>query len=545
MKKIIYLAMVLVLALSLLAVPAFAADGSVNVTVTADKTDVQPGDTVTYTISVNNTTGKDVGGLEFTVQASDNLEYVSKKELCKDLFDMAKYNADKNQFDGTTSETVGITDTTWDVCQLTYTVKSGTVGDVTLDLTVTQCYTAELGSLTNSVSGSKLTVPCTNHAWDAGDVTKAATCTAEGEKTYTCTVCNETKTEAVAKIAHTVAEEKVGVKEATCTEEGNTGDTVCAVCGEVLTAGEAIPATGHSYTTEVTAATCSAEGKTVYTCSKGDDTYTETIEKIDHTPEVVDAKDATCYEEGYTGDTVCSVCGEELEKGEAIEKIAHTKADGDEGTITILATAKEPGKKTCVCAVDECGQEFTESYEAVQDFKQEATIPASVLEKAGVSTVEELQNKMKPTGTTTYTNIQVFEVTLMVDRGDGKGSVEATTGDFPLTILLRYPDGITASNYSKYEFAVTHLKDDGTVETLKATATADGLEVTVNSLSPIAISWKDAPVASSGNSTGSTAKGSNVPNTGDNSAIVLWAVMLSVCAMGAVTVVASKKKTSK
>ena len=31
------------------------------------------------------------------------------------------------------------------------------------------------------------------HAWDEGEVTEAATCTAAGEKTYTCSVCNRTK----------------------------------------------------------------------------------------------------------------------------------------------------------------------------------------------------------------------------------------------------------------------------------------------------------------------------------------------------------------
>jgi uncharacterized repeat protein (TIGR01451 family) len=504
MKKIIYLAMVLVLALSLLAVPALAADGSVNVTVTADKTDVQPGDTVTYTISVNNTTGKDVGGLEFTVQASDNLEYVSSKKLCGDLFDMAKYNADDNQFDGTTGETVGITDTTWDVYQLTYTVKSGAVGAVTLDLTITKCYTGELVTLTNSASGSKLAIPCTNHAWDAGVVTKEATCTADGVKTYTCANCGETKTEAIAATGHNF-DAGVETKAATCTEEGVKTYT-CANCGETKT--EAIPAKGH----------------------------TESEEKVD-------AKDATCTENGYTGDTVCSECDAVLTKGETIPATGHTKSEEympDPETV-IPATVNTPGTRYVKCTV--CDELYPEYFEAVLALTQDATIPASVLEKAGVSSVAELEAKMKPSDTS-YTNIQVFEVSLMVDRGDNNEPTAAEGDDFPLTFILGYPESIeVAGNYNKYVYTVTHLKDDGTVETLDCEKTADGLVVTVNSLSPFAISWKDAPVSSSGN--GSTAKGSNVPNTGDNSAIVLWTVMLGVCAMGAVTVVASKKKTSK
>ena len=39
-----------------------------------------------------------------------------------------------------------------------------------------------------------------DHAWDEGKVTKEATTEAEGVKTYTCTVCKATKTEAIAKL---------------------------------------------------------------------------------------------------------------------------------------------------------------------------------------------------------------------------------------------------------------------------------------------------------------------------------------------------------
>lgn len=43
--------------------------------------------------------------------------------------------------------------------------------------------------------------PCT-HKWDAGKVTTAATCTKAGVKTYTCTLCQETKTETIAALGH-------------------------------------------------------------------------------------------------------------------------------------------------------------------------------------------------------------------------------------------------------------------------------------------------------------------------------------------------------
>ena len=39
----------------------------------------------------------------------------------------------------------------------------------------------------------------TGHTWDAGKITKEPTATEEGKRTYTCTVCNETKVETIAK----------------------------------------------------------------------------------------------------------------------------------------------------------------------------------------------------------------------------------------------------------------------------------------------------------------------------------------------------------
>ena len=41
-----------------------------------------------------------------------------------------------------------------------------------------------------------------SHNWNNGSVTKAATCTATGTKTYTCKNCSQTKTETIAKTAH-------------------------------------------------------------------------------------------------------------------------------------------------------------------------------------------------------------------------------------------------------------------------------------------------------------------------------------------------------
>ena len=64
----------------------------------------------------------------------------------------------------------------------------------------------------------KLENPCEAHKWDDGKVTKAATCTEAGEKTYTCTVCGKTKVETIPALGHVDANK----------------DNVCDRCGEKL-----------------------------------------------------------------------------------------------------------------------------------------------------------------------------------------------------------------------------------------------------------------------------------------------------------------------
>mgnify|MGYP000786700292 FL=1 len=84
-----------------------------------------------------------------------------------------------------------------------------------------------------------VTLPKTDtHTYDGGKVTKQATCKEDGEKLYTCTVCNTTKTEPIPKsTAHTYDGGRV-TKQATCREDGEKLYT-CTVCGESRT--EALP----------------------------------------------------------------------------------------------------------------------------------------------------------------------------------------------------------------------------------------------------------------------------------------------------------------
>ena len=202
------------------------------------------------------------------------------------------------------------------------------------------------------------------HVWGEGAITTRPTCTTPGVKTYTCSVCQKTKTEEIPATGHQHTEVR-NVKEATCKEEGYTGDTYCKDCGEKLSSGEPTAKKAHDWdegkvTTE---ATCKNTGVKTYTCNNCSETKTEVIPMTDHiwdngkvttkpsciTPgiktytctvcqktkieeipatghqhtEVRNVKEATCTKEGYTGDTYCTDCGEKLSDGKSIPKKDH------------------------------------------------------------------------------------------------------------------------------------------------------------------------------------------------------------------------------
>lgn len=111
--------------------------------------------------------------------------------------------------------------------------------------TVGHVYSGAVGSLSGSVAaGQAVTVKlkfdtCTNHTYDSGKVTKAASCTQTGVRTYTCTKCKATKTETIPKLAHTsVIDPAVP---ATVTTTGLTEGSHCSKCGTVLKAQQVVP----------------------------------------------------------------------------------------------------------------------------------------------------------------------------------------------------------------------------------------------------------------------------------------------------------------
>ncbi len=292
------------------------------------------------------------------------------------------------------------------------------------------------------------------HAWGVGEAVKEPACEMEGERRLPCIACDETKTEPIAALGHDFAaeytvdkeatcgeegsksrhcirceaktdvtviakgahvEEVRNQKEATCEEDGYSGDVYCSVCDAKLREGEAIPKTGnHAWDkgTVTEEASCEAAGKRRFACTLCGEEKTEPIAALGHefaaeytidkeatcreegsksrhcirceartdvtviakgahVEEVRNQKEATCQEDGYDGDVYCSVCDAKLREGEAIPKTGNHA--WDKGTVTEEASCEAAGKRRFACTL--CGEEKTEPIAALgHEFAAEYTI---------------------------------------------------------------------------------------------------------------------------------------------------------------------------
>ena len=137
----------------------------------------------------------------------------------------------------------------------------------------------------------------------ASKVTTAATCTASGIKTYTCSYCGYQYTETIPAGGHSYSSK---VTAATCTGKGYTTYT-CKTCGDTYKANETA-ALGHKYTSVITTAPgCDSAGVKTYTCKTCGDSYTESLAATGHNY-TAKVTAPTCTSGGYTTYT-CSICG--------------------------------------------------------------------------------------------------------------------------------------------------------------------------------------------------------------------------------------------
>ena len=174
----------------------------------------------------------------------------------------------------------------------------GSIRTIMHDYDDATCKAPKTCKVCGATSGTKL-----SHKSDSGTVTKKATCTAIGAKTYKCTLCEEViKTEAIVKIAHKYDSGKV-TKAATCKSTGVKAYT-CSVCKGKKTE-TIVKSKTHSYV----AATCT-KAKTCKYCGKtsGKKIGHKYIDVCDTKCNVCKAKRTAPHKYSNACDSKCNIC---------------------------------------------------------------------------------------------------------------------------------------------------------------------------------------------------------------------------------------------
>ncbi len=221
-------------------------------------------------------------------------------------------------------------------------------------------------------------------------------------------------------------------------------------------------------------------------------------------------KDATCTEEGNTGDKICTRCGNIIEEGQKIDKLDHTWGDW---TTTLEPTESVPGKKERVCSV--CHT------------KEEEEIPAT-----GTSSDDDpaVGDKYE------FTPESVFKWT----KGSKTGMtviVKNTTGDDTKTKVKFDQSGKVFSDGTELDNPSQYTTKDGSV---KITLLPDYLKNLKNGEHKlkVVIDGQELEhtytIAESG--------GTNSPDTGDSIVLTVYAfILMTLAACGAVFVFTRRK----
>lgn len=263
------------------------------------------------------------------------------------------------------------------------------------------------------------------HTWDEGKITKEATCTRKGEKTYTCSACGATKTEEIPLSEH--KEVKDAAVESTCTKAGKTEGSHCSVCGKILKEQKDTPLKDHTWD----------EGKitTASTCTKkGTKTFT------------------------------CTVCGKT--RNQEVSVVAHKFTTWK---TTTAATALAPAKQTHKCST--CGKTETRNYGNKLKPSIKVNISSILLKTSQKTTLLRVSGLAKGDSIVSWKSSNT-NIAKVYGRSNGTCTIQAGTrsGKAVITIALR--SGL------KKNITVTVQKT--TVKTTKITGVATSLKLKRN-----------------------------------------------------------------
>ena len=249
-----------------------AARASEEMKISVDNVSTKAGETISIPVRISNNQG--IAGIAFSVELPEGYSLVSMK---------------KGEVTSEGTFTVSENNCTW------YTTDNIKTDGILMTLEVKAGENAKTGKIKVNVKDGKannisdengMTVPA---VFTEGTVTiQEDSCAVNGHKggkatcikKAVCTVCGKEYGE-VDLTNHEGETELRNVKKATCTEDGNTGDTYCKSCGTKIKDGKVIKALGHKFTKYVSDnnATTTKDGTKTARCDNGCGTKNTVVDK--------------------------------------------------------------------------------------------------------------------------------------------------------------------------------------------------------------------------------------------------------------------------
>lgn len=386
---------------------------------------------------------------------------------------------------------------------------------------------------------------------DAQYMASEATCISSAVYYKSCSVCGTKGTETfesgpVNKNNHVDDRYTSGQKEATCYEEGYTGDTYCSGCdtklekGTIISKGEHNPA--DVWTTDTThhwkacqnvgcgniidkAEHCGGESTCTEqaVCEVCGVKYGELNANNHKNTTTINAKDPTCTETGYTGDTYCNDCKKTVANGTAIDPTGHTPSEWK----------SDENDHWKICTVEGCGTEIADSRAVHTESEWIVDKAATTAEDGSKHTECTVCGKVLNTESIPKLKEYAFDDS---DKSWTQGSNNGLTLGMDADV-----DGITKVEIDGNTVApenYTVNKENSTI-----TFSAEFLKNQTVGKHNLTITLNDG-VANTQFEIKSSQQHETSPQTGDNSHLALWIslMILSLCGLAATLVIPKRRR---
>ncbi len=241
---------------------------------------------------------------------TDDGKYIIYAKITNNVGNVTYISTNGMVLDETLPVLVGLTDGKTYCSEVTFTVADENINYVTVNGEKTTDYTLKADGSTYEVKAVDMagneSLPCkvtvrNGHTFTTYVSNNDATCTMDGTETAKCDFCDalDTRTAIDSNTGHSITHHTT--KAATCTEDGNIEYWTCSSC--------------KKYFADEAGANVIAKEDTI-------------IEATGHEIRIENKREATCTKEGYTGDQVCIICGEIIQKGTVIAKLDHNFRNG-------------------------------------------------------------------------------------------------------------------------------------------------------------------------------------------------------------------------